>query len=48
MINRGKSKKFGVYFVPVPLCPWGEGGGTVAQSVETLRYKSKGRGLNSR
>jgi hypothetical protein len=47
MISRGKSKKFGEYYVPVPLCPEG-GGGKVVQSIETLRYKSKVRGLNSR
>ena len=40
-----KSKKYGVCYVPVPLCPGGES--AVAQSFETLRYKSEGRGLNS-
>ena len=39
-------KKFGVYYVPVSLCPGREA--TVAQSIETLRYKSKGRELNFR
>ena len=46
MTNKRNSKKFGVCYVPVPLCPGVEA--TVAQSFETLGYKSKGRGLNSR